>query len=236
MIAGCVSIASPTVWPLSIIRSTPINFLQLSHLGTHTDVGVTAWDDLSGKGQHDTQSGANTLQPAINTGGPGGKPYITLDGVDDFLFNPFVPGGTGWLWMLARRINATANAILINASNVGGVNFTVRQTGSPNIQMRNTGTGVSAACAIGTWFQIWASFTNSVADELKVGSAAAVSGVSAGGTGGVGGMYLGSAGGLSSFCTFDIIAKMHTNAKPTGDELAQLSQYVTAEWAGGIQV
>ncbi|HWA29096.1 MAG TPA: hypothetical protein VG734_25830 [Lacunisphaera sp.] len=226
----------PTVWPLSIIRSTRINFLQLSYIGTHTDVGLATWDDLSGNGRHDTQGGAGTLQPAINTGGPGGKPYVTPDGVDDFMFNPFIPAGTGWLWMLARRKNATANAVLINASSVGNVNFTIRQTGSPNIQMRNTAVGNSAACAVGTWFEIWAHFTGSTADELKVGSALPVTGANASNAGGVGGMYLGSAGGLSNFCSFDLIGKMHADTKPTADERAELSRWVTAEFAGGIQV
>lgn len=221
--------------PVTIISSTTINAWLRTDVGVTGGATASAWADQGAAHNDYLQGGAPSIQPTVNAGGPNSFQYLTFDGADDYMTSTFTPGATGFLWMVIRRNSADATSrYLYNASSSGSNRFSLNQNSAPAIRMLNTTAANTTNMATATWMLVWASFTNSVADELKVGSAAATTGANAGGTGGLGGSWLGCAGNLTGFMGFDILELLICAAKPT--EIAALTSYVTTTWAGGVQV
>ncbi len=220
--------------PATIITSTTLDYWHRSDLDvTNSGSGTCpAWNDQTANDKDWLQAGATSIQPVINTGGPNGLPYLTLDGAARYMTNVFNSPGTGFVWMLLRR--NSGSGCFINGSSTSTKRFTIWENTAGTCQMNNSSAGNIANMPTGTWFRLWAHFTGSVADELRVGSAAPVTGTSAGSLAGVGGSWLGCGGALTLFAGFDIIEDFHCPTKPT--ELAELDAYVTALTAGGVQV
>lgn len=235
-IKGSTSAIAPPDTPLTIISSVTVNFWHRADLGVTTATGVTAWDDQTANNRDWVQAGAGSIQPALNTGGPGGRSYITLDGIDDYMTNAFAPpggGASGFLWMVMRR-NTGAGSYWINGSSSGTNRFTLQGDGAATSRMNNsTSAQTLTAHAVSTWQFVWANFTGTTSDELKIGSAAAATGVSAGTLGSSGGLWLGCTGALTGFGGYDLAEIGHCAGKPT--ELAALKTYIDTWYGGAIQ-
>ncbi len=227
--------AAPST-PLTIISSTTVTWWVRPNIDV-TDSGsgtASALNDQTTNNRDWLQAGASSIQPTINTDGPNGLKYITFDGVDDYMTNAWASPGTGFVWLVLRR--NTGAGCFINGSSTSTKRFTIWENAAGTAQMNNSTAGNIANMAVGTWFRVWASFTNSVADELRVGTPAATTGTSAAGLAGVGGSWLGCGGALTLFAGFDLIEAMHCAVKPNAGEMTALDAMVTAYSAGGVQV
>lgn len=231
------SIARPRVRDsLSIFGS---NLLALASaasgvtLDTNTTTTVSALADLAPV-PHNFSTGIKSVQPIYTASDAtlNNKPTITLDGVNDRLFNTLAlpaPGTSPYSFFgVIKVVSATSfGAWMADNSNVGSPALieltatTVRaQAGS------NGGVGNYAA---GTWYRFRCDFSNSATDILKIGSAANVTGA----TGNVSqaGLAIGSAGTQNyaniAFAEIGVVAA--TPAQMTA-YLAQYDAWVASQW------
>lgn len=198
---------------------------------------VSTWEDQSGNGR-DYVQGTVARQPLyLVAGGPGGRPALAFDGVDDRMdiaaYSPAAPGTTPfYVWMIVRQESWTNISRLFGCVS-GGVILTVQQAPAiPDLRMVN---GVVAnqvsALPVGTWGRLETVFTNSITDFLKV-IATEVGGSTAGNSTGTGRQLAANANGSHSHITVAEMATWHRVL--TGPERAQLDAYATARYGPGL--
>lgn len=225
-----VSVAPPTT-PLTIWGANVRVWLK-GDLGSNT---TALWQDQSGNGFHFTGTGTGVTLTATDAT-LNNLPTFTGDGAAGELANAALdlpaPATT------PTTIVAVFKVITwVGADVVWGNNNTVMslQMGgaSPNLNMRNT-TAVngSTGAAVGSWARACVSYTGSTSDSSKIGSAAAVTGASAGNTDAVAGFGIMARPGGSwanvafhEFVLLDVV--------PTAPQLADYDSYVTS-YSGGV--
>lgn len=230
---------SGSATPLTIISSTTVDCWSRSDLDV-VDSGsgtASAWGDQTANNLDWLQGGASSIQPTITAGGPGGKQFLAFDGVDDFMTNTFAPN-LGFWWIVCRRNDTAAERHLINGTNAGTRRQSLYQSAAGSLRMANSTQGNIATnyTSGSTWYFIWANFTGSTSDEIKVGSGSIVTGTSANSVGAIS-MWLGCKGDLTLFTYFDVLEIGHCAAKPDAGELSALTgSYTTDTWGGVVQV
>jgi hypothetical protein len=140
---------------------------------------VNQWQDQTGNGNHFTQA-TTTMRPAYQaTGGPGGKPQLVGDGVDDWMinaWNPTAPGTTPiWMWAVIRPITQVASNVW-SGNTASTLNFSLLSTAS-SCRVSNGVVGVTnAQLTLGAVSNVMALYSNQVTDYLQVRSTAKTSG------------------------------------------------------------
>lgn len=229
---------APPSTPITIVTSLTAvlwcrdTYVEAGGAGT----GVTQWTDLSPNGRHGTAAGAAT--PALSlSGGPNSTPLITFDGVDDILtfttWNPPAPGTTPiFIWAVVRSVSQTSSDMfwggqtgttlcLIQLATAGQVRLTNGTSGPTNANM-----------TLGTSRRVEASYTNSIADYLKVGSVS-VTGTATGNTD-----PTGFAVGARVTANFGNVAfseiAIWTGGVPTAGEITGLNNYASTRYGAGV--
>lgn len=189
------------------------------------------WNDQASSPHNGTSSGAN--RPLI-VPGTGGKLALSGNGTNTNLattFNfPAAPATTNQYIYLLARLTATPGGNAALCAVPGGGTFAIYGTTAPLIQQYQGTLANGSTPTINTWYLISAKFTGSVSDSLKLGSAAAVSGTSAGNAAPAGSFaYFSATSGF--FCACDIMfAAVATSPAPAG-----LGAAITS-WCGVTQV
>lgn len=223
------------VSPLSIFLSTPPVAWWRGDLGATNVAGsCTALADQSGGGKN--------LTPLV------GGPVITAAdatlnnkqtlgfGTNLSLRNAAFAISTPFYYVGVVKPLTWNNTVVIFGDTLNANRGQVAYAGgSPNM-FQNNGTFVNgAASTLGTWQRIRSSYTNSVADSLKVGSGAPTTGSNAlnNSPGTLG--FNGDAGspGAGTFQMWEWVVLAGT---PTAGELAAYDAYVTALTASAAQV
>lgn len=189
------------------------------------------WNDQAASPHHGTASG--TARPII-TPGTGGKLGLLGNGTTTTLATtlalPAAPATTNQYVYLLARMTATpgGNASLCGVP--GGSFVGIYCTSAPSIVQYNGSLVNGSTPTINTWYLMAAKFTGSTSDSMQLGSAAAVSGASAGnGTPAGGFYYFSSLGSFFAPCEIMMVA-VATSPAPAGFRAAVTS------WCGVTQV
>jgi hypothetical protein len=221
--------------PLAVIKSVPIIGYYRADFYT-LGTGVNAWLDQSGNGNHLTQGTvANQPTPNASVAAFNNQPAFTFDGVNDDLTGAFAvpaPGTTPrYYWLVCAQLTWTSNMGICGA---GGslVQSFFMQPSTPNVRAYN---GVVSASntnlPVGTARMCEISFSNSVADFLKVGSQNQT-GVNLGNGSAASwsvGSYTGS--GWGNVQHADLLI---TTGVPSGAERALLAAYASTRYGAGV--
>lgn len=225
--------------PISIFGGSSVLCWLRGDLGITIATGVSAWADQSGNGNDFIQNTAGN-HPSYNASGLNGRGTLGFTRASNHRldcagFTLPAPGTTPTTFLWVFRQDA-----FVASSNVfGGLaanNLRVRQvTASPILEM-NSGTAANAngGAAIASWVLGIASFTNSTADYLKLGSTAAVTGASAG-NGSTVGRQLGSSASAGPI-SMTFAEKVVLNRVPSAEELTAFAAYVTGIWGATVAV
>ena len=164
-----------------------------------TDVGVTiatgvsAWLDRVNSGNSYAQGDPNR-QPAYSaSGGPNNAPYMSFvsSGTADVLVSTLTrpaPGTQGTYVRAVMRLDAwAANATLWSSNSAVNVMMCQAFNATPIVRQFNTtpGNQNNGFTAVGVWKVLEAWFSNSVADEIRIGSVV-VTGINSGNSSGTG--------------------------------------------------
>lgn len=219
---------APPVTPLTILGS--LAWWVRADLGITTGTGVSAWADQSGNGVDFTQ-GTGSAQPALVAGTINGQPAVSFDGIDDWLSAAYVPPAPPmWYWLVFRPVTIV-NGLTTFASGGGRhrlAHSTVNRLAMVNITSVNLLTATPGAYARGE-----ISFSNSLADYLKVGSAS-VTGANAGANPGSAGFFLGSGASGVGPSRVEIAEAFGCVASPSAGQRADLDAYCTARYGAGL--
>lgn len=228
---------APAAWTPANISSVTKYFWLRADLGVTVATGVSAWADQYGLNNATQATGA--AQPTLSASDAAfnNQASITFDGTDDALvftgLDLPAPGTTPfWVWIIFRQLSWTSLDWIFAAGN----NTVALQqfTAEPQLRIIN-GIAVStnSGAPTGTAVRGIASFTNSVADYLKLASTV-VTGVASGNNDPISGSFgLGArSAGLSGFCNVAYAEIIGLAGEPT--ELAQLEAYGTARYGAPL--
>lgn len=203
-------------------------------------LGVTAWQDRTGNGNHYSNLGADSTLPLWSqSGGPGGRGMVSGDGSARFIRNivwdPTVPGTTPMYWRMIARLNTWTDG----AHLWGGVTAyrlaLVCTTTTPSITIRNTTVGPLTAMTLATWFRIEAYYSNSTSDLIKVG-ATSNTGTIVGNNDQSSHALFGITSG-TFLCHCDIAKlEIFTGGLPTADERAAMDASDTTYYGGTVSM
>ncbi len=176
--------APPTLDPIVIFGAAAVQLWVRGDLGSPN---AGSWPDQSGNGR-DFSQGTALNQPTYtaNDATLNNLPTFTGDGANSFmtatLDRPAPGSGTETTVIsVAKQITWTGGAHLYGPGNQ--TMAAVQGGASPGIVMRNpTSVLGSNGAPLGSWARLMQQFTGSASDLNKVGSAAAVTGVTAGTT------------------------------------------------------
>lgn len=242
-------VPTPAPSPLTILGSGVDLWLR-SDLRIATSQGkVTYWGDSSGRNNDLAFRTAGPLQDLDNpsyspSGGPNGVPVVVFDGVDDSLLNvtltytlPF------YYWAIMEQISWMDGRVCWMALNFFGVTGQISQLnagfGSPNLVQAN-GT-VSAfnlnsnqAGTLGSFFRLEASYTDSVADYLKIHATNSTGKNSGGNQDGQRGFRLGASQASLSHANIAVAELVKFRGTPTLAQRAALDAYGAARYGAGV--
>lgn len=222
------------VSPLTIFLSTGVYLWVRADLGMTGGANMTAWADQSGNARSFTPYATG---PAITVAD------ATLNNLQTLGFGD-VQGiktaalalATPFYYLAVVKPLTWNNTILVigdpENANRGQVAYA---GGSPNMFQNNGGFTNGAASTIGTWQRIRASFTNTVADLLKIGSGAATTGGNAGASSPAR-LGMNANGNAPDHGTFQVYEWVVLPGTPSAGELAAYDAYITAKTAGAAQV
>lgn len=131
---------------------------------------VSTWSDLSGQGNHATQS-TTAAKPLYKTGIVAGRPAVLFDGVDDWLaltaaVGTILTSDAKTVFAVVKMVATTNNSRIVNVPNaaVSSTRFALNINATPQWQTFYT---TGAAAANFTWTS-GAAPTTSVAQILEV--------------------------------------------------------------------
>jgi hypothetical protein len=217
-----------------------LNFARLAP-GTiihavQSDIGVTVVGGIvtavqdQGPNGWNCASNAPTNRPLIATGSSG-KPIIIFDGVDDCLYSPLTlpnPAVTSYyLYAIFQPFTVASQA---NYFAVGSAGVLFSGTGNVNAIMQFNGAAGNTGVMSSAMTRVYASYTGTTADVLKVGNNTATTGVSAGTNAGFEG-YIGAgtlAGVFPSRMNFGL--RIYATGALSPAQLAALDAAAVGYW------
>ncbi len=195
---------------------------------------VALWPDASGNGFDLAQpTGAN--QPTWGAAtGPNSQPAVLFDGVDDNVnvaLNLPAPGTTPtFFWGIVRQVTWTNGDFWWD--DLGGIALV--QSGVTPAILQSNGAGVnSTAFVVNTYRRLEVSFTNTIADYIKVGSIS-TTGASAGNLDPTGPFVLGANGIGTANSNIQVCELWIFNAVPTAAQLLQLDAYAANRYGAAV--
>lgn len=209
-----------------------------------SDVGVTqsaglisAWDDISGK----ALPYSGSAKPAFLYNELNGLPVAKFSTTNELLTSGLILASPAvtltWMYWCMRidvwTAAGAADLYFLPATGAGPA--IVNDAVSPQIHMQSTtAANINSNATVGTWVRCYARFNNSIMDYMKVGSAAAVTGQSAGGIGGSFAQQIGLGSGRTA--QFSLANLCYANADPSALVIAQMDAIVTAKYNGLVLV
>jgi hypothetical protein len=219
------------------IRSAALKAWYRADQGITIATGVSQWNDLSGNAYHLAQSNT-TKQPTYNATDASfnSQATMTFDGSNDVLFNSILPVGfnTTFVVLILKQIAWAGQSLFCgDIANSCCVVYQYSGSVSPQISIYNNNVGnTNGGAPIGVAKRIYASFTNSTADYLQVGSTK-VTGTNVGPLTSNGWEIGGSTTG-SNNANFSAAEMIIYNGTPADAELAVLDTYFSARYGAGV--
>lgn len=209
-----------------------------------SDIGVTqsaglvsAWDDISGK----QLPYSGSAKPAFVYNELNGLPIVKFSTGNELLTSALILAGpavtlTFMYWCMRIDVWTAAGAAdLYFLPATGAGPAIVNDAVTPDIHMQSTtAANINSHATVGAWVRCYAKFNNSVADYLKVGAAAKVTGQSAGGIGGTFAQQMGFGSGRTA--KFSLANLCYANAEPSAAVISQMDAIVTAKYNGLVIV
>jgi len=232
--ARIVLSASAALDPLSILGALAV--WVRADQGITVATGVSAWNDLSGKGVNFSQATAAN-QPAFIASAINGQPAVRGDGINDMMTASLTQAAPGtqpfFVWCVMRQISWTSNDSAFGQGNAGTGWMLRNRIASPEWDMFNT-THVNGNTAglVGSYFRHEMLFTNSTSDYLKIG-ATQTSGANAGNLAGDGTLGLFACPGLAA-ANIEIAEFFIFFGVPTVQNRADLDAYCTGRYGAGL--
>lgn len=224
--------------PLEIFGAANVLLWVRADIGS-PDAGN--WPDQSGNGR-DFSQGTALNQPTYtaNDATLNNLPTFTGDGANSFMTATLDrpapgPGTETTVISVAKQITWTGGAHLYGPGNQ--TMAAVQGGASPGIVMRNTTSVLgSNGAPLGSWARLMQQFTGSASDLNKIGSAAAVTGASAGTTNpGATWTIFGRTAG-SSLCNVAYFEYIVLAGVPTALQNGLYDGYITALTGGAVTV
>jgi hypothetical protein len=219
------------------VRSAGLKAWYRADQGITLATGVSQWNDLSNNGYHLTQS--NTAKQPIYTSSDGyfnNQASMTFDGSNDCLFNANMPCGfnTTFVVLILKQITWASQTLFCgDTGNSCCIVYQYSGSVSPQISMYNNNVAnTNGGSTIGVAKRIYASFTNSTADYLQVGSVK-TTGTNSGALTSIGWEIGGTTTG-SNNANFAAAEMIIYNGTPVDTELTVLDTYFSARYGAGV--
>lgn len=200
------------------------------------DAGPGIWGDQSLFGRHATQP-VESAHPTLITGAINGKAAFRGDGLSKVFVSTFsrVAPATQPLWVcfVAKALTWALNTYLWHD---GGATI-YRSPNTSSVRANNGTNSSSVALADATYYRIFAQFTGSTSDSLRVGSPAASTGVSFGNSASQGNSALFGAPTPVGFSSVEIARAVCGLGTPTTQQKTDYDSLVLAPYYGaGLQL
>lgn len=232
-VAGRITAATPPPpTPDSILGGDLLSWRR-SDDATQSAGTLTGWADRVGAATLTLIAGAPAVTAADAT--ISSRPSITFDGVDDaiaWLMDRPAPDATPTtIIAVLKQVSFTASDAIWGA---GNNILALNQTSSPNVAMRNNTLGPNNnGAAVGSWKAVFAQYTGSTSDSLRIGSVS-VTGTNTGIQNPGATFTLGARTGPALFSNIAVVEIMAAQRTLSEGDFDQLETYLEGLYGAGI--
>jgi hypothetical protein len=229
------------VTPVTIFGASLLQWVR-ADLGVTVDGSdnVSAWADQSGNGHDYAQATAGSRPAFSATGGPDGKPTITGDGSADWLENTTLdlpaPATTATsVILVCAALTWTNNDTIICSPGGFNIAMGLYQIGTtPGVTMWNNANGNAGSLTLLAWRRVLMIYRGGTADVLKIGSAADVTGTSAGNENPAQGRILFARATGANPANISIAEAIHVQGVISAQQRTDIDDYITARYGAGL--